>query len=130
MLWAEVTLTSSVTNRGGLVANHKIIRDWWGRQSLLLVRGVDSELGEGEEAGPFGETDSDGVGVNLVEAVDLHAALGWCGSAEDWMPGTFVEIFNDIFLHNTGLWFGHHYHIDKAAWVELDFPERFFDFGA
>ena len=45
------------------------------RQALLLVRGIDSEFGEGEEAGPFGETDTDGVGVNLVEAVDFHTAL-------------------------------------------------------
>ena len=105
---------------------------WWRslRQALLPVRGVDSEFGEGEETGPFGETDADGVGVNLVETVHLHAALSRCGPAEDRMPGTFVEIFNDIFLHHAGLWLGHHDHIDEGAWVELDFPERLFDFGA
>ena len=105
---------------------------WWRslRQALLPVRGVDSELGEGEEAGPLGETDTDGVGVNLVEAVDLHAALGRGGAAEDCVPGAFVEIFNDIFLHHAGLWFGHHYHVYQAAGVELDFPERILDFGA
>lgn len=105
---------------------------WWRslRQALLLVRGVDSELGEGEEAGPLGETDADGVGVDFVETVHLHAALSRCGPAEDRMPGTFVEIFNDIFLHHAGLWFGHHYHVYQAAGVELDFPERLLDFGA
>ena len=103
---------------------------WQWRQALLLVRGIDSEFGEGEEAGPFGETDADGVGVNLVEAVDFHAALSRGGAAEDRMPGTFVEIFNDIFLHHASLWFGHHYHVYQAAWVELDFPERLLDFGA
>lgn len=100
------------------------------RLTLLPVRGIDSEFGEGEEAGPFGETDTDGVGVNLVEAVDFHAALSRCGPVEDRMPGTFVEIFNDIFLHHAGLWFGHHYHVYQAARVKLDFPERLFDFGA
>lgn len=103
---------------------------WQWRQALLLVRGIDSEFGEGEEAGPFGETDTDGVGVDFVETVHLHAALSRCGPAEDRMPGTFVEIFNDIFLHHASLWFGHHDHIDEGAWVELDFPERLFDFGA
>ena len=105
---------------------------WWRslRLALLPVRGVDSELGEGEEAGPIGETDADGVGVNLVETVYLHAALSRRGPAEDRMPGTFVEIFNDIFLHHAGLWFGHHYHVYQAAGVELDFPERILDFGA
>lgn len=100
------------------------------RLALLPVRGIDSELGEGEEAGPLGETDADGVGVNLVEAVDFHAALSRGGAAEDCVPGAFVEIFNDIFLHHAGLWFGHHYHVYQAAGVELDFPERLFDFGA
>ena len=100
------------------------------RLTLLPVRGIDSEFGEGEEAGPFGETDTDGVGVNLVEAVDFHAALSRGGAAEDCVPGAFVEIFNDIFLHHASLWFGHHDHIDEGARVELDFPERFFDFGA
>lgn len=105
---------------------------WWRslRLALLPVRGVDSELGEGEETGPFGETDADGVGVNLVETVHLHAALSRCGPVEDRMPGTFVEIFNDIFLHHAGLWFGHHYHVYQAAGVELYFPERLLDFGA
>ena len=105
---------------------------WWRslRQALLPVRGVDSEFGEGEETGPFGETDTYGIGVNLVETVDLHAALGRGGAAEDWMPGAFVEIFNDIFLHHAGLWFGHHDHIDEGARVEFDFPERLLDFGA
>ena len=69
------------------------------RLALLPVRGVDSELGEGEETGPFGETDADGVGVDFVETMHLHAALSRCGPTEDRMPGTFVEIFNDIFLH-------------------------------
>ena len=101
-----------------------------GLQALLLVRGIDSELGEGEETGPFGETDTDGVGVNLVEAVDFHAALSRGGAAEDCVPGAFVEIFNDIFLHHAGLWLGHHDHIDEGAGGELDFPERLFDFGA
>ena len=100
------------------------------RLTLLPVRGIDSEFGEGEEAGPFGETDTDGVGVNLVEAVDFHAALSRGGAAEDCVPGAFVEIFNDIFLHHASLWFGHHDHIDEGAWVELDFPERLLDFGA
>ena len=105
---------------------------WWRslRQALLPVRGVDSELGDGEETGPFRETDADGVGVDFVETVHLHAALSRCGPVEDRMPGTFVEIFNDIFLHHAGLWFGHHYHVYQAAWVELDFPERLFDFWA
>ena len=116
------TAVNEVTNCG--------LSDWLWRQGLLLVRGVDSEFGEGEEAGPFGEADADGVSVHLVETVDLHAALGWGGAAEDWMPGTFVEIFNDIFLHHAGLWFGHHDHVDEGARVELDFPERLFDFGA
>ena len=62
--------------------------------------------------------------------MDLHATLGRGDAAEDWMPGTFVEIFNDIFLHHAGLWFGHHDHVDEGAGVELDFPERLFDFGA
>ena len=100
------------------------------RLALLPVRGVDSEFGEGEETGPFRETDADGVGVDLVEAVDFHAALSRGGPAEDCVPGAFVEIFNDIFLHHASLWFGHHDHIDEGAWVELDFPERLFDFGA
>lgn len=103
---------------------------WQWRQALLPVRGIDSEFGEGEEAGPFGETDTDGVGVNLVEAVDFHAALGRGGAVEDCVPDAFVEIFNDIFLHHAGLWFGHHYHVYKAAGVELYFPERILDFGA
>ena len=105
---------------------------WWRslRQALLLVRGVDSELGEGEETGPFGETDADGVGVDFVETVYLHAALSRGGAAEDCVPGAFVEIFNDIFLHHASLWFGHHNHVYQAAGVELDFPERLLDFGA
>ncbi len=41
-----------------------------------------------------------------------------------------MEIFNDIFLHHSGLWFGHHDHVYEAAGVEFDFPERLFDFGA
>ena len=72
------TAVNEVTNCG--------LSDRLWRQGLLLVRGIDSKLGEGEEAGPFGETDADSVGVNLVETVDLHAALGWGGAAEDWMP--------------------------------------------
>ncbi len=72
------TAVNEVTNCG--------LSDRLWRQGLLLVRGVNSELSEGEEAGPFGETDADGISVNLVEAVDLHAALSWCGTAEDWMP--------------------------------------------
>ena len=72
------TAVNEVTNCG--------LSDRLWRQGLLLVRGVDSELSEGEEAGPFGEADADGVGVHLVETVDLHAALGWGGAAEDWMP--------------------------------------------
>ena len=75
---------------------------------LLLVRGVDSELGEGEEAGPFGEADTDCVGVGRGEAMDLDTALGRGDSAEESVPGAFVEIFNDIFLHHAGGRFGHH----------------------